>query len=273
MALRFKSALSYYGGKSRIIHRYPAPEYPLIIEPFAGAAAYAMKWAGTEIRTPEWISATGSHMQLGLNVHCWINDLDEKTHAIWQFLTSPLASDLASVIPASVPVGQKVSELTLWDDVLASHVVPDVVSQGMLYLLQAEANHGTQGARGIHDQVTSIGANCWPRLKRKLEWVIPHVKSFKVTMLDYRELPDVEATWFVDPPYNNPAGMRYRTSGGIDYRELGEWCKSRRGQVIVCENAGADWLDFQPLIERQGIKSSYQKSTAMEVIWTNDSVS
>ena len=48
----------------------------------------------------------------------------------------------------------------------------------------------------------------------------------------------------------------------IDYNDLAEWCKSRNGQIIVCENTKADWLDFKPLAELKG-----QLHTTMEAIW------
>ena len=50
----------------------------------------------------------------------------------------------------------------------------------------------------------------------------------------------------------------------INFTELGEWCKSRNGQVIVCENTKADWLPFKPMIEMQG---AMFKTT--EAIWSN----
>lgn len=42
------------------------------------------------------------------------------------------------------------------------------------------------------------------------------------------------------------------------------WCKDRRGQVIVCENAGATWLPFEPLAT---IKAT--RGTSQEVSWVN----
>ena len=76
-----------------------------------------------------------------------------------------------------------------------------------------------------------------------------------VRLGDYRSAPDLEATWFVDPPYQPTRGMKTGqglgyapgcTSRELDYGELAEWCRSRRGQVIVCEQEGADWLPFRP---------------------------
>jgi hypothetical protein len=76
----------------------------------------------------------------------------------------------------------------------------------------------------------------------------------------------MQATWFVDAPYNNEAGEHY-TYGrqSIDYQHLGNWCRSRSGQVIACENLGADWLDFRPFRTING-----QRKQSTEVIWTND---
>jgi len=39
---------------------------------------------------------------------------------------------------------------------------------------------------------------------------------------------------------------------------------SRNGQVIVCENTKADWMDFKPLKKMKG-----SLHTTTEAIWTN----
>lgn len=96
---------------------------------------------------------------------------------------------------------------------------------------------------------------------------------------DYRECPVTgQATWFVDPPYQ-VAGVRYRyNSTRIDFAALGDWCRSLDGQVIVCENDGADWLPFRwhravPSCAWRGPQpDSYDgiARVSREVIWTND---
>lgn len=40
---------SYYGSKSKVVHRYPAPKFDKIIEPFAGSARYALKYFDRDI--------------------------------------------------------------------------------------------------------------------------------------------------------------------------------------------------------------------------------
>ena len=43
----------------------------------------------------------------------------------------------------------------------------------------------------------------------------------------------------------------------IDYNSLSEWCLSRKGEIIVCENSNADWVPFSNLKEYWGgIKKS-----------------
>lgn len=232
---------SYYGGKSKIVHLYPEPKHDLIIEPFAGAAAYAFKWARRSCgRT------------------AWLNDLDERVASIWEFLLSPDAIEwISSTWPGTVEQGRTVESY-----------FPDNSPSGLIELARAEANQGTQGARGVHSVVTSMGAKCWPRTKDKLLEIIPEISHWMFTRRDYSALSNLTGTYFIDPPYANQAGRRYRAAD-IDYTRLSSWCRDRDGQVIVCENAGAEWLDFRSLGEhrRNSIRSRYQKADAKEVIY------
>lgn len=57
-----------------------------------------------------------------------------------------------------------------------------------------------------------------------------------------------DATWFIDPPYRGRPGSHYRYGSKlIDYTNLAAWCQMLPGQVIVCEQHGADWLPFERL--------------------------
>jgi site-specific DNA-adenine methylase len=242
----FRSAFSFYGGKSKILDFYPAPKHDLIIEPFAGGGSYSLRH--------------------GEGRSVWLNDADPKVYGMWTFLRDDLPAWVER-IPARVGVGDRASEL-----------VPGA-PEGLVSIMQAEANQGTQGARGTHDQVTSMGAKCWPRIKDKLQWAHEKVQGWQITNLPYDQvIPNpgafdlpfevaLSATWFIDPPYDNPAGRRYRQQV-VDYGRLRDYCLSRKGQVIVCENQGATWLPFEPVVARRGIRSRYQKSNANEAIYT-----
>lgn len=81
---------------------------------------------------------------------------------------------------------------------------------------------------------------------------------------DFRDAPNVEATWFIDPPYQKVARGYKHGSGGVDYKALAAWVRSRKGQVIVCEQQGADWLPFQPFTVQQNVQST---GHSKEVWW------
>lgn len=219
-------------------HLYPDPTHDTIIEPFAGGASYSAR----------------HYMKRVL-----LYDSDPITASIWNFLLSPNAlQDCEQLIPNIAYPGDLVTAL-----------MPEGTPEGLIRLLQAEANVGTQGARGVHNQVTKFGAKSWARIKPKMRHWLPRIRHWRFHHLPFTEIPNQNATWFVDPPYNNPAGARYREQIK-DYYALGDWCKSRRGQLIVCENNGANWLPFEPLVPRRGVKSRYQKSEAMEALYTHE---
>lgn len=96
------------------------------------------------------------------------------------------------------------------------------------------------------------------------------IKHWTLIEGSYDQAPDVEATWFVDPPYQK-AGVHYRRRmSAADYEALGAWCRTRRGQVIACEAEGADWLPFRPLGTFKANESRTGGKKCSEVIWTND---
>ena len=88
------------------------------------------------------------------------------------------------------------------------------------------------------------------------------IKHWQIIKGDYRDIQNIEATWFIYPPYKVQIhGYNCKIE---NYEMLAEWCKQRNGQIIVCENENGDWLPFQPLKKLNGIN----KQTT-EYIWTN----
>lgn len=94
---------------------------------------------------------------------------------------------------------------------------------------------------------------------------VQYIRHWKVIEGDYTAAPEVLATWFVDPPYQVAGKYYVHGSKGIDYSALGDWCRSRRGQVLVCENEGADWLPFAPFAT---LKAGVNGRGSKEVLWT-----
>jgi len=42
------------------------------------------------------------------------------------------------------------------------------------------------------------------------------------------------------------------------------WAMERQGQVIICENTRASWMNFKPMITQNVMSGKYQ-----EAIWSN----
>jgi len=89
------------------------------------------------------------------------------------------------------------------------------------------------------------------------------IRHWEIRHGSYSEIENQEATWFIDPPYQVAYGEHY-AGERIDYALLGEWCKSRKGQAIVCESVEATWLPFSKLR-----KTSGNWSSTTEGIWSN----
>ena len=121
-----------------------------------------------------------------------------------------------------------------------------------------------------------VGANYWGEaVRERLARQAPMIRHWEIRCGDYLDLPDEVsapdgrvATWFVDPPYQQ-AGRHYRTNI-VDYQQLGEWCRSRVGLTIACENDGATWLPFKELGNIKGTAGRGRVGVSKEVIWVQN---
>jgi len=133
-----------------------------------------------------------------------------------------------------------------------------VPSSDLLVMLRAASEHSLTSR---YITVTERMASRWPHLLRRVAEMVPNIQHWEIIEGDYTDAPDIKATWFIDPPYQNiERGYAYRD---IDYGELAMWCRSRKGQVIVCEQAGASWLPFNRL---RDIRTT-NRSLKTEVVW------
>lgn len=241
-----KPFFNYFGAKWRAAYSYPPPRFDTIVEPFAGAAGYATRYPRHQV------------------VLC---DLDPIIAGVWRFLI------------ASTP-----------DEILALPDIPDGAAVGDLHVCQeAKWLIGFYVTAAAHtpNQRPSAWAKKYfwrdqfwsDRARRRIASQVSRINHWRVYECNYRECPVTgPATWFVDPPYQQ-AGKRYRFGSKLlDYGDLATWCQSREGQVIVCENEGADWLSFRwhreiPSCRWRG-PTDLQTTprTSREVIWTNDNI-
>ena len=107
------------------------------------------------------------------------------------------------------------------------------------------AYHVNPGSDQNTDAVTKFSR--WNAGRSYISENLHKIKHWEVLNGEYRDIPNIAATWFVDPPYQR-SGKFYRVNT-VDYAELGDWCLSRKGPVCVCEQSGATWLPFAPLKE------------------------
>jgi hypothetical protein len=106
--------------------------------------------------------------------------------------------------------------------------------------------------------------NTWNENKRLISTSLYKIKHWKIELGSYDAIPNQEATWFVDPPYQFGGEWYVKNNQNISFPALAGWCRAREGQVIVCENMKADWLPFYAMHEMTGAYS-----TTTEAIWSN----
>lgn len=224
-------AFDYYGSKKSIVTRYQPPLYDVIVEPFAGSASYAVYY-----------------MTRRRNTSAILCDKCHEVITAWEWIKEHAPQDiLARELPRQ---GEKTSDF---------------------FVKMASVSNAAFGCSKM--TVTERMAREMPRILKRMAR-IQHIMG-RISLIEgsYESLPDIEATWFVDPPYQVRANSSRNGNGyakgcraeDINYERLGEWCMSRRGQVVVCEKDGADWLPFRRLCN-----ASTSVNTVMhEVVWTN----
>lgn len=165
---------------------------------------------------------------------------DERVSTVWQWLIDEATPSKISSLP-DLEVGEKSSEFL--------HIIHAASKMAFHY-------------KTI--KVTPVLARNWEISKRYMAENLFKVKHWRIINEDYTLAPDVEATWFIDPPYKEDAGKGYRYGSKlIDYQRLAEWAKNREGEVIFCEGNCGDYLPFRPLLDLKGVAGK----TSKEVIY------
>ena len=218
---------SYYGSKSKVVDYYPSPKFDKIIEPFAGSARYSLKYF--------------DHDVLLVDKYQVIVD-------VWHYLQQASEADILSL--PDVNKGDDIRDMKL--------------DNGARLLIGFCINGGSVEPKNIGTDNVIRNFNSWNKDKIRIAKELHKIRHWKIMQCDYSQLENETATWFIDPPYQF-GGELYKVSATeLNFQELGEWCKSRSGQIIVCENTKADWLPFYPMREMTG---SVHKTT--EAIWSN----
>lgn len=219
----------FYGSKWRDARRYQSPVHGRVIEPFAGSAGYSL-W-----HLPE---------------HVTLIDIDPIIVGVWDYLTNVTADEILT-LPDLAP-GQSTDDLAL--------------PQEARWLIGFWLNRGSaqpKKTQTAYSRRTDRQQLVWgERARLRLAASVHAVHHWQVRHGSYEDAPrDTEALYFVDPPYVEK-GRHYRF-GKVDHDQVGAWAKDLPGDIVVCEQAGATWLPFEPVAS---IKSTRGRSE--EVAWT-----
>lgn len=227
---------SYYGSKFRIAGRYPPPVTGHIIEPFAGSAAYACRYPHLNVTLVE---------------------ANPIVAGVWDYLIRAPSSEILC-LPL---VGTET-------DIMALPVPQEAAYLIRYWCTRASAHPARKPtpwmAQYPEHQTQFWGVSARFRIAQQQRFI----RHWSIVHGSYHDAPDVVADWFVDPPYQR-AGHHYRRFGSkhMDYGVLANWCAARRGNVLVCENTGADWLPFTPFLTTAGTNGSRRTGRSAEVLW------
>lgn len=222
---------SFYGGKWRVAPHYPKPAHSFITEPFAGSAGFSLRYYQRSVL---------------------LNDLDPALFGIWDYLIR-VKPDEVLRLPVDI-----------------EHIDLLNIAQEAKWLIGFWLNKGASTPCKTPSKWMRSGIptpnNYWGEyIRNRIASQVDYIKHWRVSNVSYERLPSVEATWFIDPPYIK-AGKGYKFKY-IDYDLLSDWCKTRTGQVIVCEQEGADWLPFKTFRDIKANEGSRGGKISKEVVW------
>lgn len=208
----------YYGAKLKLINHYPAPRYNRIIEPFAGSAQYSLKYWDNDII---------------------LVDKYDIVIKIWKWLQKCSPKDILS-LPV-IGYEENVNDFS-WDCDEARWLVGFNLAMGA-YAPRNKPTKWTTLERPLRQQ---------NKLKLIAESLYK-IKHWQFILGDYTCVHNLESTWFIDPPYMKGGNLYIHNE--IDYQYLADWCKNRKGQVIVCGNSNDTWMPFTPIATLAGVKN------------------
>ena len=227
-----KPFFTYFGGKYRASPRYPAPIHNVIIEPFAGAAGYSVRH--------------------GANRPVVLVEKNDKVAALWKWL---IEADPSTILHLPSSGFNHVDELDVPEE--AKHLIGFWLNKGTSHPCKTPSRWMRDGLRPN---------SFWGEtIRERIASQVPLIKSWTVIHGDFSKSPEIEATWYIDPPYQL-LPTQYSTRFN-EYPRLAEWCMNRYGQLIVCEGEGADWLPFEPFAKIKGLEGARGGKISSEVIY------
>lgn len=226
---------SYFGSKYRLAKEYcPSPAYDTIVEPFAGSACFSIRHADRNVI---------------------LYDKDPVVAGVWDYLIRVTPQEILSI--PDIPPGGSTDDL---------HICQE--AKWLVGFRLCASDSSPKKKPGKRMRIGARPKNYWGAAIRELiASQVGAIRHWKIYNRSYVDCDVTQpATWFVDPPYQE-MGKHYRCgSKDIDYAELGSWCQTLQGEVIVCENTGATWLPFRHFASTRTTRGGRMSN---EAFWSN----
>ncbi len=198
----------YFGGKAQTAHLYPPPAHPVIVEPFAGAAGYAM-------------------FHLSRVERVVLIEKDERVAALWRRLLAMTPEDVMALpVPA---VGSRST------DPLVFMTAASNAAASCSYMTVTP-----RMAQRFEMQQRKIAKRL--RYRDRIEICVGSYESAPDDEATWFIDPPYLSNGSNRGDGYGP-GCRARD---LDFAALGQWVNTRQGQVIVCEAGDATWLPITP---------------------------
>jgi hypothetical protein len=228
-AERMTPLFKYFGSKYHMARHYPSPRPgDIVVEPFAGSACYSLFH---KVKRAVLV------------------ELNADICALWRWLIRAEVRDVLA-LPVDIEIGSDIRDLDL--------------SLGAKLLIRQWQRVGPMSGWTVSKWNGQPGLWC-ANNRKNVARSLDGIRDWQIIEGDYSLAPVFGAgtTTFVDSPYqhNHTYGMPR-----IDFAHLGAWCRARAGQVIVCEQTGADWLPFRPLVR---VINRHSKPYG-EIAWFSD---
>ncbi len=261
MGTKLKPFIGYFGSKYRIIKHYPAPRYDTIVEPFAGSAAYSVHYPEKKVILVE---------------------KDPLLAAVWRYLIKATSEQVMSIpllpdadtLVSSLKCSEE-EKLLIGYNIQSGDARPrNKVSNHCRDYRPPWVHHSYKDpVTGWQKPTSDTNAplhegyeNFWGEKRRaRIARQVPFIKHWRIIEGDYTVAPDVQATWFIDPPYER-AGKAYRFNK-INYKAVADFACTRKGEALVCESDGATWLPFKELGNFKSTPGTKRKQKSVEVIY------
>jgi site-specific DNA-adenine methylase len=210
-----KPFFSYFGSKYRLSKKYKTPSKDILIEPFAGSACYSLHYPEKQVK---------------------LYDKYDVICGVWDYLIHANEKEILDL------------PLIDFDKTLDDYSSLSQESKWLIgfWLAKARTTPTNKMSSYSTERFEIDHADSWnPATKRRIASQLRYIRHWTIEQKSYEQIENEDATWFIDPPYQQ-AGKSYKESSkNIDFDNLGGWCKERSGEIIVCENLGATWLPFQ----------------------------